>query len=507
MAPATSSKGKTRQTSAGPSVNYTFNEQADESTWTGKRADRSISTLEQQVFPDGDDSRDFEYDLEQPLAILYYEQGDLYEDYERKFRRLLSWMEEHKNVITFLSPRGEFQADVKQLEGRDDLATELRCQMISKVALKQQVDTLWRLVNTLEIQNRNNNDDQIRDREQNTQLRAEVRALKEQLREARRQGSAVRFVTQGEEDSDNPRATTEETAPTRSTTLTRAKEFRSPKVPDPPKFAGFHKEKDKDKDDEERIGYRAWRSQMRNKLLGNADWWENGDRIDPDYPLLAYTESRLKEEALDYYLSWIEPRRDAGLITSMMDFWEYMDGIYDDPDRAINARYQYHNLRMKYLQDFNEFRAQFARLAYTAGIPKDQWKLDIHHKLYDDLRLGMETKVSKESTTFEAYCEKAQQLARGLKQNADKKRVRETQRGRGGGSVGPILPARPMTTLKTAIPPTSRSNGGVKCYSCGQIGHIQRNCPRRKEAAGLKMIEPPSADLETASSWSGNGEA
>ena len=79
-------------------------------------------------------------------------------------------MEEHKNVITFLSPRGEFQADVKQLEGRDDLAAELRCQMISKVALKQQVDTLWRLVNTLEIQNRNNNDDQIRDREQNTQL-------------------------------------------------------------------------------------------------------------------------------------------------------------------------------------------------------------------------------------------------------------------------------------------------------------------------------------------------
>jgi hypothetical protein len=63
---------------------------------------------------------------------------------------------------------------------------------------------------------------------------------------------------------------------------------------------------------------------MRNKLLGNADWWENGDRIDPDYPLLAYTESRLKEEALDYYFSWIEPRRDAGLITSMMDFL----GIY-----------------------------------------------------------------------------------------------------------------------------------------------------------------------------------
>ena len=70
---------------------------------------------------------------------------------------------------------------------------------------------------------------------------------------------------------------------------------------------------------------------MKNKLLGNPDWWENGDRIDPDYPLLAYTESHLKGAALEYYLSWIEPRRDAGLITSVMDFWQYMDGIYDDP--------------------------------------------------------------------------------------------------------------------------------------------------------------------------------
>ncbi|KAN0074816.1 hypothetical protein V8E54_007427 [Elaphomyces granulatus] len=62
MASASSSKGKTRQTSAGPSA-----------------------------FLDGDDNRDFEYDL----------------PYERKFRRPLSWAEDRKNVIAFLSPRGD----------------------------------------------------------------------------------------------------------------------------------------------------------------------------------------------------------------------------------------------------------------------------------------------------------------------------------------------------------------------------------------------------------------
>ncbi|KAN0070218.1 hypothetical protein V8E54_011799 [Elaphomyces granulatus] len=51
--------------------------------------------------------------LEQPPAVLYYEQDDLYEDYERKFRRPLSWAEDpswaedRKNVIAFLSPRGD----------------------------------------------------------------------------------------------------------------------------------------------------------------------------------------------------------------------------------------------------------------------------------------------------------------------------------------------------------------------------------------------------------------
>jgi hypothetical protein len=63
---------------------------------------------------------------------------------------------------------------------------------------------------------------------------------------------------------------------------------------------------------------------------------------------------------------------------------------------------------VKYLQDFNEFRAQFIRIANFAGTPRDQWKLDLHRKLYDDLRLGMETEVSKERAASDSYCEQAQ---------------------------------------------------------------------------------------------------
>jgi len=47
------------------------------------------------------------------------------------------------------------------------------------------------------------------------------------------------------------------------------------------------------------------RSQMRNKLLGNADWWENGDRM--ILTILFWPMQNHALEALDYYLSWIEP--------------------------------------------------------------------------------------------------------------------------------------------------------------------------------------------------------
>ncbi|KAN0075125.1 hypothetical protein V8E54_007736 [Elaphomyces granulatus] len=158
---------------------------------TGKRADRSLSALEQQAFLDGDDNRDFEYDL----------------PYERKFRRPLSWAEDRKNVIAFLSPRGDRVPGRCKATGRPRRSC-------------YRVDPLWRLVNTLEIQNRNNNDDQI---EQHTQ-KSDSRALKEQLRsrEARRQGAMT------------------------STLCIHYLSDHSPEVPDPPKFAAsFDKEKDK----------------------------------------------------------------------------------------------------------------------------------------------------------------------------------------------------------------------------------------------------------------------
>ena len=49
-------------------------------------------------------------------------------------------------------------------------------------------------------------------------------------------------------------------------------------------------------------------------------------------------------------------------------------------------------------------------------MPQDQWKEELHDKLYDNLRVQMEVKVADEDCSFHAYCKTAQQYARGLKQ-------------------------------------------------------------------------------------------
>jgi hypothetical protein len=146
---------------------------------------------------------------------------------------------------------------------------------------------------------------------------------------------------------------------------------------------------------------------------------------------------------------------------------------------------------MKYLQDFNEFRAQFAKLANTAQIPKSQWVLDMHYKVYDELRVSMELRATTPGTTFEQYCSEAQRLARSLKLSAENKKKREAAlRARGSGRAPPNDRNTPRPNSSTRqparLPPYL---GGFKCYQCGKTGHLVRDCPDRAANKAVDKIE------------------
>jgi hypothetical protein len=64
----------------------------------------------------------------------------------------------------------------------------------------------------------------------------------------------------------------------------------------------------------------------------------------------------------------------------------------------------------------------------VARTPRDQWKEELHDKLYDSLRVPMEIYVTDEDYNFDQYYKKAQQYGRGLTQQNKERRERTSRR-------------------------------------------------------------------------------
>ena len=109
---------------------------------------------------------------------------------------------------------------------------------------------------------------------------------------------------------------------------------------------------------------------------------------------------------------------------------EFLENVFEDPDRRIKARQELKSLKMPYLGNFNDFQSDFVRLANVSRMPQNQWKEELHDKLYDSLRVQMEVKVADEGCSFNAYCKTAQQYARGLRQSGKERNDRRVVRAK-----------------------------------------------------------------------------
>jgi hypothetical protein len=75
---------------------------------------------------------------------------------------------------------------------------------------------------------------------------------------------------------------------------------------------------------------------------------------------------------------------------------KFLENVFKNPDRRIKAQQELKGLKMPYLGDFNDFQSNFIRLANISRMPQDQWKEELHNKLYNSLRVQMEVKVADE---------------------------------------------------------------------------------------------------------------
>ena len=104
---------------------------------------------------------------------------------------------------------------------------------------------------------------------------------------------------------------------------------------------------------------------------------------------------------------------------------------------------------------------------------------------------------SNSHVNFEEYCNIAQEMAYGLKQENEESRERREMKQRQQTRNTPAAkPPQTSTPSSSAQSQPAKPQGNPKprsevtCYSCGKQGHIRPNCPDKKPDTSVKMVEP-----------------
>lgn len=192
---------------------------------------------------------------------------------------------------------------------------------------------------------------------------------------------------------------------------------------------------------------------------------------------MAYIKTRVDGKAAEHLYPWLEAQEDREIYVE--EVIQCLENVFEDPDRRLKAREHLKKLRMAYLGDFNNFQSEFIRLANSSKMPRDQWKEELHDRLYDSLRVQMEIYVAEEDATFEDYCRKAQHFARGLARAGENTKERAKEK-KSNPRVNKA-PATSITIITIPVTPTRAPPADITCYNCGEKGHVTRICPHKQK--------------------------
>jgi hypothetical protein len=247
--------------------------------------------------------------------------------------------------------------------------------------------------------------------------------------------------------------------------------------------------------------YKHWKSEMENKI----EQEEFNDSAAKAY-FMNQVEGTAKDTLLLLHDALQVDRKDL----SLQHMWEAMSERFADPFEKQNAKKAFKTLNMKAYADFHDFKNQFITMATAARIDKEDWKQELHDKLYTRLREGTAREGGDPSVDFKTLCFAAANLSRTYKQtyedrtNAEQKKKDEQKRtattsstgngSRGGssgrsasnttGNGGSGSGATPYDSgfrkfrdynldVNQAIKLTQEK----KCFKCKKEGHFANNCP------------------------------
>ena len=169
---------------------------------------------------------------------------------------------------------------------------------------------------------------------------------------------------------------------------------------------------------------------------------------------VAYLKTTVRNTAFDHITAYLARHAGTDTVVTAYMCRQYLKKRFDDPHRRLNARDALNSLKLSYLGDFTKFQSEFVRLAQRSGRPEEQWKEDLHDKLYAELRAHMQLDLVNPSIDFDTYCDHAQTVARGV-EAAGRERKAATEARRRARAASPsvkrtIAPSKPSAASSTS---------------------------------------------------------
>jgi hypothetical protein len=266
--------------------------------------------------------------------------------------------------------------------------------------------------------------------------------------------------------------------------VTKKSTEKSTKIPDPPILTDGKEPKFED-----------WLLRIKDKLAANEDHYPTAAL------LLAYVKSRCGGRAAEHLIT---RSRDEALnkYTDAIDVLDHLKAIYQDVNRAIQAKAKFRRLYMKTADKFQDFLSEFSYLAQESGLSEPEWKEELYHRINADLQRSVTRESTDEGYGFQEFSEVCTRMANRLEQISLKEQRGKNQTGQTTSAKTTHTAAKPSSIGRTQSTNIAAGVQGRlttedrtqlmkagKCFYCKQEGHVARDCPIKKDTADLKALE------------------